>query len=352
MKRGFWFFAIAWVGCCFPLSGCLGLFQEMRTTDSFPSRTSASLRGAGAHEPDEPQNPIQPAREGKTTDYAVQMPPPPPVQTEALTPRQLIEEEPLVPEPGREPTQVVSAEQQGGEAVIRAGPELTLAPEPACPDHVLVQALRLVLANRSEQAQALLREQRCCHPEMLLALLQIAQSMESTSPQESTPEHTSLVLERLDELAEMFCARAPLMLDCPCFCRHIETFGVYEPLPGVPSFQAGLQGQPGERMQAYVQVRNFISQKKGPFYETALSSSLEILDPAKQVVTRMDFPACIDRSRSRRQDYFINFRFHVPPRIPRGRYTLRIQVHDEGGRLTGKPEQNCVSWCSLDFHVR
>jgi hypothetical protein len=168
---------------------------------------------------------------------------------------------------------------------------------------------------------------------------------------QANPAEVAVVLEQLHGLAMSLRPRAALTLDKVCFCQEIENFGIFIPRPTDYQFQAGSDGRPGERVQVYAEVRNFTSRQRGAYYETALASTLEILDYRKDVVVTMKLPASVDRSLSQRQDYYINFQFHVPPRLPQGAYTLRIVVRDETNPATkGLPPR--VAESSLDFQVR
>ena len=62
-------------------------------------------------------------------------------------------------------------------------------------------------------------------------------------------------------------------------------------------------------------------------FETSLAGVVEIRDFANRPVCRFDFPASVERSQTPRQDYFVNFKFYLPP-MPEGRYTLHVLVKD------------------------
>ena len=51
----------------------------------------------------------------------------------------------------------------------------------------------------------------------------------------------------------------------------------------------------------------------------------------------MNLDPCIDRSQSPRQDYFLNFQFHVPAGLPPGLYTLLVTVKDVTPAAPGQP---------------
>ena len=58
-------------------------------------------------------------------------------------------------------------------------------------------------------------------------------------------------------------------------------------------------------------------------------------------------------SRTPRQDYFLNFQFHVPAKLKAGRYTLKVTVTDVTPQSSGskKAASDNESWKSLDFRV-
>jgi hypothetical protein len=119
-----------------------------------------------------------------------------------------------------------------------------------------------------------------------------------------------------------------LRLERLCFCSRIEGFGNYEALPDRHAFQAGVAGWPGERVHVYVEVGNARSVVRNGAHERTLSTTLEIRDANQQKVVGMNPEPYQDRSRSLRQDCFLNIQFHVPPNLPAGTWTLVVTVQD------------------------
>ena len=193
----------------------------------------------------------------------------------------------------------------------------------------LLTALRLVLEKHPNEARRLLEKYDKPDRDQLLALLRLTADVSSG---DLPPGEAEELLEQLHHLTCHLSCCAPLTLGKVCFCRKIESFGQYHAVDGGPEFQAGCEGRPGERVQVYAEVRNFSSRLHKGQYETLLTSSLEIYDghcppggKCRPVVT-MNLGTCIDRSQTARQDYFLNFQFHVPARLPPGLYTLRVTV--------------------------
>ncbi len=219
------------------------------------------------------------------------------------------------------------------------------APRP--PESPLVQALRCVLDRQPAAALDLLQRYDARSREVLLALLEVAAPLGEGGLEHASPQETAALLDRLDGLQASLRRRAPLVLEKMCFCREIRNFGKYDPLPPDHAFQAGSDGRPGERVQVYVEVRNFACRPRGGAYETALQGHVEIHDFRGAVVWEKDFDYGPDRSATPRQDYFLAFIFNVPPRLaPGSGYTLWVYVKD-----TGEEGVRRAARRSLDFRV-
>jgi hypothetical protein len=234
------------------------------------------------------------------------------------------------------------------------------APEPVVtrveppPDGPLAEALRCYREDRADEAPARLQQLDPAAREVLLVLLPLAAKLEKAKLADLRPRHLAAVLDQLDRLTQPLRPRAALTLEKMCFCRSIEQFGVYDPLPSSHTYQAGVAGQPGDLVQVYVELRNFTTQAQGDTFTTALATSLQLhdCDQPPKLVWREDRPARVERSRSRRHDCFLNCHFYVPPRLPTGDYVLTIQVRD----VTGSPGPDApghrVATRTLDLRVR
>jgi hypothetical protein len=223
---------------------------------------------------------------------------------------------------------------------------------PAPPaEEPLVEALRLLLDKRKKDpAEALALLQRYDKPtqELLLGLLSLSARLGEGGIDRAAPEEVALIREQLNGLSTALRGRAPLTLDKLCFCRKISNFGGYDPLPSDYAFQAGAGKLPGERVRVYAEVRNFTSQARGPYYETCLSSTLEIRDAAGGLVRSWELPPQLDRSHTLRQDYFITFTFRIQPDMAPGWYVLWVQVQEDVGGGATAPR---IARRSLDFRV-
>ena len=163
---------------------------------------------------------------------------------------------------------------------------------------------------------------------MLMTLLPLAARVGDGGLEHSTPQEAAVLLEQLRTLEGVLKPRAALALDQVRFCRKVNGFGHYDPWPDDHVFQAGTADQRGERMQVYVEVRNFASRLNGTVYETSLGGVVEVRDADNKPISRLDFPPRVDRSQTPRGDYILNFQFYLPAPLPEGRYTLNVLVKD------------------------
>jgi hypothetical protein len=248
---------------------------------------------------------------------------------------------------------------------IKPAPSLRERPsaEPLpLPEGEAIRALRGTLDKQTPQAQRLFQQSGKDDRERFLALLEDRERLRGLL-EKLSPEQAARIEKQLDELSQQLRQLKPpeLKLGEVCFCRTIENFGRYERLPVHHAFEAGSDDQPGERVQVYVEVRNFTSTRQQDHYETRLNSSLEVFalplprdekqpGPARPVM-RMDLGTCTDTSQTPRQDYFLNFQFHIPARLQEGLYTLRITVKDMGPPPGQKPTTR-MAQRTLDFRVR
>lgn len=132
--------------------------------------------------------------------------------------------------------------------------------------------------------------------------------------------------------------QADLQVRHVTFCRQILGFGNYEKLP---------KGEfsPGQEVLMYADIDNFKSDPTADGqYRTLLRSTIELMSPSGEVRKRIEFPATEDQCSTYRRDYFHNYQFRVPERMPLGPHVLKLTVFDE---LSGK-----MNSYSLNFVVK
>jgi hypothetical protein len=260
-----------------------------------------------------------------------------------------------------------------------------ISPAPTvAPENPVLTALRAILEGRLPDARQCLQALDEDNRDLLLGLLHLAALLgQQKGINAANPRELSVLVQEIDKLGAVLRPWVPLVLPRACFCRRVENFGVYDPLPeNRYAFQAGVDGKPGELVLLYVEVRNFASRTRGQkpdeVYEMVLSGTLEIREknlfplpaagpavpgapdhadgpgrPASRprgTVWKRDFPAKFERTLALRQDYFTSFFFHIPHDVPPGHYTLLIEVRDQvcPVGIDGKAR---VAHKSLDFDV-
>jgi hypothetical protein len=224
-------------------------------------------------------------------------------------------------------------------------------PAPVKEDSPLVAALRSTLEKNSQKAQALLQQYDPRDRDLLLALLSLTAGLGEGELSKLPPEQVERTLDQLQLLTLHLRKRAPLSLGTVCFCQKIKNFGQFIPMPPQYEFQAGEAGRAGEYVQVYAEVSNFNSVLRNGQYEMRLLVSLSLLDERGGEVVKRSYEPCIDRSRTPRQDYFLNIPFHVFPHLPPGLYTLWVTVKDVSPPGPGQPSGPRVARRSLDFRV-
>lgn len=221
-------------------------------------------------------------------------------------------------------------------------PQTTSVQKPEAESPILA-AFRCYLDRRPADAIALLSGYDKTNQDWLLCLLPLAARMTEGSLDRVNAKEAAVLLDQLNGLAEPLRARAPLFIDRICFCKTIESFGNYEPLPKDHSFRAG------ELVHVYVELRNFTNVKiergsNDVLFVPNLDSKIEISNFGGELMftdaVRRGPP---ERTSSPRHDYFDGYQFSLPPKLKPGSYTLRIVVTDVPTQRTNSK--------TLDFHV-
>jgi hypothetical protein len=113
------------------------------------------------------------------------------------------------------------------------------------------------------------------------------------------------------------------------FCKQIWYFGNYEKFPRD-------EFRPGQEVLVYAEAENFQSELTAEGqYRTLLRSKIDIISPAGEIRHQIEFPPTEDLCRNERRDYFHNYQFTIPDKMPLGPHSLKLTVFDElSGRVT------------------
>lgn len=127
--------------------------------------------------------------------------------------------------------------------------------------------------------------------------------------------------------------KADLVIRHLAFSRQSLGYGSYERFPRD-------EFRPGHDVLLYAEIENFKSELTADGqYRTVLRSTIEILSPTGEVRRRFDFPPTEDLCQNYRRDYFHNYQFAIPERLPLGPHLLKLTVYDE---LSGKTASTSI----------
>jgi hypothetical protein len=151
-------------------------------------------------------------------------------------------------------------------------------------------------------------------------------------------DRASQTIHQLASAIRRLQERVDVQLKNVVFCRQIQYFGNYERFPRD-------EFRPGQEVLLYAEIEHFKSEPTSDGqYRTLLRSTIEILGPSGDVRKQIEFPATEDFCRNYRRDYFHNYQFVIPDRLPLGPHVLKLTVFDE---LSGK-----FSSYSVNFVVK
>ncbi len=121
--------------------------------------------------------------------------------------------------------------------------------------------------------------------------------------------------------------QADLSIKNTAFCEQISYFGNYQKF-------ARDEFTPGQEVLLYAEIENFnTEQTPDGEHRTLLRSVIDIIGANGQTRWHKTFAATEDRCRNPRRDYFHNYQFTIPDRLPLGAHTLKLTVVDD---LSGK----------------
>ncbi len=114
----------------------------------------------------------------------------------------------------------------------------------------------------------------------------------------------------------------PLAVGKLCLCRKIVGFGSYEPL-------TESRVKSGQQILLYCEMTGMQYEANDASFVSRLSSKIEIGSVEKGVFQwALELGPKEDVCASRRHDFFVNYKFSVPPELPPGSYRLRLTQTD------------------------
>jgi hypothetical protein len=114
----------------------------------------------------------------------------------------------------------------------------------------------------------------------------------------------------------------PLAVGKLCLCRKIVGFGSYEPL-------TESRVKAGQQVLLYCEMTGMRYEANDASFVSRLSSKIEIGSVGSGVSQwALELGPKEDVCASRRHDFFVNYKFSVPPGLPPGAYRLRLTQTD------------------------
>lgn len=225
--------------------------------------------------------------------------------------------------------------------IIRAEQELSAASPTADPDEYRRRQVHLrllyLVARHPEQALTAIPAMDPADQEywqQLVWAITNSVDADNLSPRERAAQTIPPVNTALRRLRE----QADLTIRNTGFCEEISYFGNYKRFPRE-------EFVPGQPVLLYAEIENFRSEpSQSGEYRTLLRSLIEIVGANGQIRWKKSFAATEDLCRNPRRDYFHNYQFTIPERLPMGPHTLNLTVVDE---LSGKQ-----ATCALKFMVK
>jgi hypothetical protein len=140
-------------------------------------------------------------------------------------------------------------------------------------------------------------------------------------------DHNMLLSKKvrpLLELAARLRSQADLYIPTIALCQLVKGFGRYEPMDG--RFVAGTQN----KAIVYCEIGNVSSQQNGQGeWEAKLQQEAVLYKENGQRVWADSPQTTVDRSRNRRNDFFVAQRIVLPANLSIDRYILKVTVMDE-----------------------
>ena len=151
----------------------------------------------------------------------------------------------------------------------------------------------------------------------------------------SSRDRAAHTIPRINNALRRLREQADLSIRNSAFCEEISYYGNYKRFPRE-------EFMPGQPVLLYAEIENFRSEPSTTGeYRTLLRSLVEIVGPNGQIRWKKSFAATEDLCRNPRRDYFHNYQFNVPDRLPLGPHTLRLTVVDE---LSGKQATSLIKF--------
>jgi len=226
---------------------------------------------------------------------------------------------------------------------------VTLEPRRAADSHVFPAHQPLPMLDKATDFEPVVKAWQCMlegrHPdaikhlsaydnekqELFLRLLPPLTTLVKKRIQDLTAEEVAVLHKQFTAMLDDLRPRCELQISKMCYCKEVRGFANYDALPDHYPFLGGLADRIGEKVQLYIELKNFASEptKDGDFL-TRLTCSLELTDSTGKQVwqKRVEGRETTLLRRMRLNDFHARYIFFAPA-IPAGTYRLTLYVADE-----------------------
>ena len=195
--------------------------------------------------------------------------------------------------------------------------------------------LLYLMAERQEQALTVIPGLEPAEQEYWQQLCWAASNSLDTEQFPSPRDRAAQSIAPLNTALRRLREQSDLAIKNIAFCEQISYFGNYQ------KFERD-EFTPGQEVLLYAEIENFnTEQTANGEHRTLLRSVIDITGSNGEARWHKTFPATEDRCRNPRRDYFHNYQFAIPDRLPLGPHTLKLTVVDD---LSGKQASYSLSF--------
>ena len=173
-------------------------------------------------------------------------------------------------------------------------------------------------AEAAEFSPEITREQRSLMSAAVSSIEACGQLLTSPAPNEAD------ALSTVNSLRSLLQDQADLTIPVVALCTKVSTFGVYD------EYSTGaLIPHRANRVIVYCEIENFRTQQDtAGYYRSSLSSRLELFAADGHSIWIQEDTGIEDKSRQRRDDFFLAQLVTLPPSLGPGEYVLKVTITD------------------------
>jgi len=214
-----------------------------------------------------------------------------------------------------------------------ASPTECIAESPPPKEEPLVSALHYLLCNQPQEAIKRLEAFDGNRQDLFMRLLAVMATLGEKGVDQLSSDEKAVLEKQLQGLERALRDPAELIITKMCLCDRIDGYTQCKPVPTGHVFKAAgpPQGQWGDHVLIYVELRNITCAERDGSYLTSLNGTIRIRDSQGTELWQQNCrnrQPPLQKDEQPRYDWYRSFDFFVP-RMPPGKYVLTIEVVDE-----------------------